>query len=296
MPAEISLGEGRLLRPLLTVSQQAILDYANYHQLNWVEDPSNQDSQFDRNYLRNEVMPLLTQRWQGLDAVVTRSARHCQDAQSLLSALMHDKMLAMLDLQNQSLNINKILAYSHHEQQWLIREWLDYLQQRMPSEKVLKAILSTVLLAEEDTNPQIDLNGKVICRYQNQLYCMDKTANIDCQQVIIWQDRTQSLNLDNNGALSVQAVLTDEIGLSLAGDWQIKYRQGGEKIKLPFRKGRHNLKTLYQEAKIAPWLRAVMPLLYIDGELAAIADYWIGADFLAADGEQGFKVVWQTEC
>ena len=85
MPACIPFGSGTLLRPLLDVSKQAINSYAIAHELSWIEDPSNLSSDYDRNFLRNEVLPLLKQRWPAVDKTVSRSAKHCAEAQSLIS-------------------------------------------------------------------------------------------------------------------------------------------------------------------------------------------------------------------
>lgn len=61
MPASRPLGAGQLLRPLLAASRAELQAYADAHQLHWVEDPSNGDVQYSRNYLRQQVLPLLTQ-------------------------------------------------------------------------------------------------------------------------------------------------------------------------------------------------------------------------------------------
>ena len=80
MPERMAFGQGVMLRPLLNIPKQAINDYAQAHQLSWVEDPSNQSNDYDRNFLRNAVVPLLKQRWPAIDKTVSRSAKHCADA------------------------------------------------------------------------------------------------------------------------------------------------------------------------------------------------------------------------
>jgi len=60
---------------------------------------------------------------------------------------------------------------------------------------------------------------------------------------------------------------------------EVRFRSGGEKIRLPKRNGRHALKKLFQEAGIPPWEREMMPLVYLDGRLAAVGDRWISAEF-----------------
>ena len=86
MPEIMAFGQGLMLRPLLNVSKLAIDDYARAHALIWVDDPSNLSNEYDRNFLRNAVLPLLKQRWPACDKTVARSARHCADAQVVISA------------------------------------------------------------------------------------------------------------------------------------------------------------------------------------------------------------------
>ena len=77
MPHQRTLGEGHLCRPLLDVSRAELEVYARAHALTWVEDPSNTQTDFSRNYLRHEVFPALTKRWPQATASMARSAAHC---------------------------------------------------------------------------------------------------------------------------------------------------------------------------------------------------------------------------
>jgi len=280
MPSAIRFGPGMLIRPLLDVSQEAIKLYALQHQLEWVEDPSNQDIQFDRNYLRHEIIPLLQHRWPSLDKTISRVAEHCADAHTMLSTSANNKMRLLYDTQKQCLSISGLLEYVELMQQWIIREWLDQLDARMPSQKVMTAILQDVLRAQPEANPIVQYDGLNIQRYRDALYLTKIRQKPDLKQVLSWLKAHKSLLLSNNGVLIIEDA---EQGISqqawLQGNIQVKYRQGGEKIALPNRCGHHSLKKLYQEAGIAPWLRDVIPMIYIDGKLAAIAGYWISADF-----------------
>lgn len=293
MPAAIELSRGVLLRPLLDVNQQEVSAYAQQHKLHWIEDPSNQDMQFDRNYLRQKIIPLLEQRWPGLDITVSRVAKHCAAAQTAISDRVKEQMLAIYQADKQSLSISGLLAQDNLNQQWIIREWLNHLGVRMPRQKVMTAILQDVLLARQGANPVVRHDGYAIRRYQDSLYLVAEHTKPNLSQVIIWPAGNESLLLADNGQLQ----LSDAQQGIPRYMWQqgkicVKYRQGGEKIALVNRAGRHSLKKLYQEAGIAPWRRDMIPLIYINGELAAIAGYWISADFYA-QGEVCINLVWE---
>ncbi|NOQ16873.1 MAG: tRNA lysidine(34) synthetase TilS, partial [Methyloprofundus sp.] len=270
MPAHITFGAGALCRPLLDVTQAEIQQYAQDHGLQWVEDPSNADTHFDRNYLRNDIIPLIQQRWPSVDKTVARVAGHCAEAQALLATSAIEKMWLLFDKNKQCLAIEGLLKYDLPTQQWVLREWLQHMGARMPTQKVMAAILGGVINAQAGANPVVLHGAHEIRRYRDGLYMLHQHNKPDLQQSIAWPKAAQSLSLPNNGILVLKET---EQGIAKKlwqqADVQIKYRQGGEKIALPKRVGRHSLKKLYQEAHIAPWRREQVPLVYIDGCLAA---------------------------
>ncbi|OQA30681.1 MAG: tRNA(Ile)-lysidine synthase [Betaproteobacteria bacterium ADurb.Bin341] len=87
MPVERDLAGVRLLRPLLEVAPQEIEAYARHNQLVWVEDESNDDTAFSRNFLRHQVMPGLEARFPGASRALARAAGHFAEAQGLLDDL-----------------------------------------------------------------------------------------------------------------------------------------------------------------------------------------------------------------
>ncbi len=293
MPVAVEFFKGMLIRPLLDINQQEITEYAQQHHLQWIEDPSNQDMRFERNYLRQQIIPLLEQRWPGVATTVSRSAKHCTQAQAILSANVKEKMLVLYDPQRQSISISGLLEYDNLIQPWIVREWMSHLELRMPSQKVLTAILHDILLARQDANPVILHDGYHIQRYRDNLYAVPDPKKPDLNQVFIWTQPMQPFSLADNGTLIVKET---EAGIAKdiwqQGIIQIKYRQGGEKIALVNRTGRHSLKKLYQEAGIAPWVRDVIPLIYINGELAAIAGYWISVDYYSQN-EGCISLFWE---
>ncbi len=295
MPANIAFGAGELCRPLLDITQAEIQQYAQDYGLQWVEDPSNQDAKFNRNYLRNDIIPLIQQRWPSVDKTVARVAGHCAEAQVLLSTSAIEKMRLLFDKNQQCLSIEGLLKYDLPTQQWVLREWLHHMGARMPSQKVMAAILGDVINAQSGANPVVLHGTHEIRRYRDDLYVLHQHNKPDLQQSIAWPKAALSLPLPCNGMLVLQEA---EQGIAKSvwqqGDVQIKYRQGGEKIALPKRVGRHSLKKLYQEAHIAPWRREQIPLVYIDGCLAAIAGFWLSADFYV-DNEACVSLEWQAE-
>lgn len=279
MPEMMPFGQGIMLRPLLNVSKQAINDYARAHALNWVEDPSNQRNDYDRNFLRNEVVPLLKQRWQSIEKTVARSAKHCAEAQILISALADELFAQVFNKNDQTLCISKLQENAYTQQQLIIRHWFQSLVLKMPTQAFIKSLLTQVLAARKDSDPVLSGQGYCVRRYRDKLYCL-KQATTEARQDIIWPAGQSSLTVANDEILSCAP---SSAGI-LREQWHnstivVKFRSGGEKICLPGRKGHHPLKNLFQEAGIPPWERQIIPLVYLNSELAAVGDKWISAAF-----------------
>jgi len=75
------------VRPLLSVPHTSLLDYARHHQLEWIEDPSNQDLRFTRNNIRHQLLPAFEQACSNIQSQIERSANHQSEALQLLQRL-----------------------------------------------------------------------------------------------------------------------------------------------------------------------------------------------------------------
>ncbi len=293
MPFSTTFGKGRMIRPLLDVSQSSINEYAARYHLNWINDPSNKDNDFDRNFLRNQILPQLKQRWPALDKTVSRSARHCANShllnKSLAKQLLHD----IYHENDNTLNTQQLLTLEKNKQYLVIRYWFDLLQLRMPSEKTIISIITEVIKAKQSANPQITTKNYCIRRYRNKLYCFKTDSIKDVEHERYWNKGSNQLGLKNSVLTLYDA--SEGISKLLWNDSEVsvKFRTGSEKIKLPGRQGHHSLKKLFQEKSIPPWERELIPLIYLNGELAAVADLWISADFICNTKDQCWQFHWE---
>jgi len=161
---------GWLLRPLLPYTRTDIIQYANFHNLNWIEDDSNNSIQHDRNYLRHCVLPKIKERWPGIITTINRTARNCAEASQLL------ELLADYDLQNcinqdkqNILCIQNLKKISILRQKNLIRWWLYKLYSIFPSEVILNEILRTIIYSKYEAKPKIKWAGIKITREKYNL-------------------------------------------------------------------------------------------------------------------------------
>jgi len=293
MPVISTFGEGRMYRPFLDISKKDIDHYAIAHQLNWVEDPSNESNDFDRNFLRNQVIPKLKQKWPALDKTVSRSARHCANAYQLTEDIVLGLYIEVADEQDLTLNIDKLLMLNNNKQCLVIRQWYKTHQLRMPSEKVVDAIIDEVVNALESRNPEIRGQGYSIKRYRKKLFCLKEKSIKGEQGNLKWPTGLRVIELKNNSRLIISET---EEGIPKKiwdkAEVVIKFREGAEKIRLQGREGRHSLKKLYQERGIPPWQRNNIPLVYLDNNLASIADLWRSADYSSDKGEKCYRIEW----
>lgn len=283
MPECMAFGRGVMLRPLLNVSRQAIRHYAESHALSWVEDPSNLHNDYDRNYLRNTVVPLIKQRWPACDKTVARSARHCAEAQAVMSVIADDLFHAVFNEADKTLSISRLKQLNKHRQQLVIRHWFQTLGLKMPAQGFVERILTQVVAASRESHPVLSGQGHNIRRYRDKLYCLRHAPKATLQD-IDWPAGQASVKLADD-----QYLLCQPSSAGIARErWRrgrvvVRFRRGGEKILLPGREGHHVLKNLFQEAGIPPWERQGMPLVYLDDQLAAVGDKWISAEFYSEE-------------
>ncbi len=292
MGVEAVLGAGKLLRPFLEIPRQLLLEYARAHRLTWIEDPGNQTADFDRNYLRHHVFPLLRRRWPAAARTVSRSATHCAESEALLAAWGGDLLRTLRDEEGR-LDLQALSEHSLPAQRWLLRAWLRELGWRPPPAVVLERILTEVIPAREDANPRIAWAGVELRRYRRKLYALPRFRPVDPGWCVTWNG-TAPLSLPDGRIL--EAVEAKGAGID-AGQWRraritVRYREGGEQCFLPGRRGRRTLKKLFQERGMPPWERKRTPLVFLNGELAAVGDLWVCAGFCASMGDPGVQLRW----
>jgi tRNA(Ile)-lysidine synthase len=277
---------GLLARPLLSLSREQIIAYLQVQQLDWLDDPSNARLDFDRNFLRHRLMPLLAQRWPAIHTTLSRTAGHCREADDLLSGQFREE-LARLCPQADRLDLSAFATRSLAQRHGLMRAWLAQLQAPVPNARQLERLCVELPGAARDRNPRVVWAGVEVRRYRQWLYFMPCLPAHDKQAVIVWPDPC-SLELPGNGCLH----LTDDPDGIPAGSWQggrveVRYRQGGE-----YCHGRHkSLKKLLQEWSVPPWLRDRLPLVYVDDQLLAVAGYGLCCAGTSPGG-QGLRISW----
>lgn len=268
-----------ILRPLLGFTRPQLEDYAKKEKLNWITDESNEDNRYDRNFLRNEILPELRERWAHFDLAVQRSAQHCFEQQQLINDLLSEAFAEHCQIKNQ-FKLLQFRQYSPAKQTALLRMWLAENQFEMPSKRQLTQLINDVILAREDANPQFQLVNKVIRRYQDSLYLTNPFSDLT-KCILKLEQNTLSLP-DDLGNLTVQenernlifywqnySVMLDKTDLPIS----IRFGYSG-KVKHHPKRPREDIKKLWQSLDIPPWQRNRIPLIFYGDELKSAVGFF----------------------
>lgn len=289
MPECTRFGRGYLLRPLLNFTRNELEQYATQQALCWIEDPSNAVDRYDRNYLRNTVMPLLSQRWPAVRESLGRVAAHQAEACRLMATLAEDDF--SVTKVGDCMDAAVLLQLDKDRQRNLLRYWIQSKGVVLPSTAIMKQILLAVVAAKEDGSPLLAWGGFQLRRYRKKLYLEEALPPHDATVLLSW-DGVNTLELPSKlGVLRTRQRIGAGLNLRSVNNNQItvRFRQGGERIKPRGQSITHDLKKLFQSRAVPPWLRNRIPLIFVGDELAAVVGFCLADSFAAEKNEDGLE-------
>lgn len=259
IPESRQFGSGTLLRPLLTLEKRELEAYAKQHDLKWIEDESNTDTSFDRNWIRHEFLPQTQKRFpQGKHRIL--------DSKRATLPLVKR---GPLELSDQGLTIEETRA-------WLLAYEVN------PSTAVLKQI-QLQINAKADAKPEIKVaDGLFVRRYRKRLHLVPtyedfKPTTVEVGRPIRLSNGTLTWKNSKQGFEEGQILLCTN-RLHLERDQRsIKHGEMNKKLA-----------KLFQESSIPPWLRDGWPVLCEGEMVVSLVD--IAMD-LAAQGGQKSQVL-----
>ena len=278
---------GELLRPLLTVSRAQLAAWAAHERLAWVEDESNQDERFDRNFLRSRILPLLRERWPSYAATARRSSELCAEQERLCQELANCD-LQQCQAADGSLTLASVGALSLPRRHNLLRHWLRELSGQVPSREQLLQIWPQLVQARADATPLLHWQGGDLRRYAGRLYLVPHQfpelpaslpLTLEAGQVTLADGRLCRWQVQPwNGTTSGQWLRLPQVSEAMS----LRFGAVGSLRARPLgRQGSRELKKLWQEYEVAPWLRGRVPLLFYGEELVAALGYFVCQGFTA---------------
>ncbi|MEO8330957.1 MAG: tRNA lysidine(34) synthetase TilS [Gallionella sp.] len=287
-------GSPRLLRPLLHCSRREIMAYAAEQRLQWIDDESNADESYPRNFLRHRVLPLLEQKFPACRDTLARSALHFAEAGDLLDELAQQD--AAQAMQDGTLAVAALQALSLHRARNVLRYFLHVRGAPMPQAVQLQDMLRQLCGARTDAVVCIAYGDWQVRRYQGRVYAMQALGEFDRDLVLPWHGEAD-LDWPALGTrLHFDHILpaAQDNGISLTklqrAPVTLRLRNGGEVLRPQQKSATRTLKNLLQEHHIPPWQRDRMPLLYCGDELVCVPGVAIAAGYRADGHEAGIRV------
>jgi len=285
-------GPGYLVRPLLTLSHAALMAYVAQENLPVIEDPSNQDERFARNYIRHQIWPLLERRWPHASDAMGRAASHVQAAERLLTYYI-DQDLDRSCAPEGGLLIPALLALPMDAQAMVLRRFLKRSGGIAISEAKCREILRALAMVPRSRHQVIRLGyGQTLRRYREHVSWSDapmpeSSPTWECawvapeERVLPYQQGRLRVTEGVGAGLSVTKIAGKELRLS--------GRQKGVRVRIPGR-GHRVLKKFLQELGVAPWDRARIVLVFDGDLLIAVPGYFVCDGYKAAPNERGWTL------
>lgn len=282
-------GAGFLARPLLGVSRAEILAAARNWGLEWIEDPSNRDTRFDRNYVRAELIPRITERWPAAARTVGRAASQMAQAQQILD----EAALADAPGDPERIECAVLRGLSPFRRRNVLRHSIIRLGLPVPDTRQIEELLRALEVRRRDARPRVRWPGGEARIYRDRLYLLEplpaaspRGYSGEVSPARPWSGPEGKLRLVSGA------------GRGLPADWaeagfSVRFRMGGERFRPMGRAHSRPLKKWLQEAGVPPWLRARIPLLYREDTLVAVGDFWVAnAAADQADDRSRWQVQW----
>lgn len=277
-----------IIRPFLTISKNDIIEYAQLHQLKWIDDPSNSDININRNYLRHDIWPRLETRWPAMSRTLSRSAEHCREAVELMRDLASLDAEKVCPQGTDTLVLSALLELPEARQRNLLRFAIENNGLLLPSAIVLQRVVDEVCQAAEDKMPEVTWLGGRVRRYRDTLYIEAGVSDSTDLEELHLHD-TQNVRLSDGRLLKWQ--LSSGQGLKehvIKAGLLLKFREGGERIRLQGHAQHKSLKQLFQEWDVPPWQRQKIPLLFVQHELVAVVGYGYAEHYATDIGDRGW--------
>jgi tRNA(Ile)-lysidine synthase len=294
-------GPGWLVRPLLAFPRGELAAWAQRERLEWVHDPSNENTGFDRNYLRHRVLPVLRERWPAAALSAARSAAHLHEGQRVLDAI------AASDAAGASagacLRVASLRALDPMRRRNVLREWIRRHGVRAPSARKLASIEHDMLNARADRVPCAALEGAELRRHGGLLYLLAALPALSGPDLAFDREWLAHRRLELPAGLGRLRLVPAHAASARARHtiaaekltWplRVRFRAGGESLRPSGDAHHRKLKKLLQSARVLPWWRGRVPLIYSGERLVAVGDLWVAHEFAARDDAPSLRVVWE---
>lgn len=270
-----------IARPLLSCSKAQLLDYAQLHQLESVQDESNADTHFTRNALRLGVMPVIEKIFPQFSERLQRTAAHMRSSIRLLDELAAEDLRHCSD--HEGVLVPLMQSLSQDRLHNLFRYWLALHHVKLPSASKLEEMCQQLLSARDDARIQIRHGAFLLSRYDGRLalidtrHCSDHTGDIHVQ----WQgEESVSIPQLKGRLLFVRESPGIDERMLREALLIVRQRVPGARLRLAANRPSRDLKSHFQSARIPFWQREKLPYIYVDESLFFVGLLGMDAAFI----------------
>lgn len=276
MRARRPFGRGALWRPLLETRREELDRYAASHAIEFLDDPANRDQRFARNLLRHELVPLLERHWPHAGTAILHSARLCRAAGDYL-AREADAALALLQREHHSLDADGWCGLPEALRAPVLDRWLRNLDLPVPADAQRRELERQVSTAAEDAVPCVAWQGAEVRVWDGGLHASQPLPPLPVDWRAVWNGKPLVLPEGCGTLLARTADGASPARAIFEPPLEVRLRRGGESIKPDGDPHTRELRDLFQQARIPPWVRERCPLIFARDDLVAVGDWWISA-------------------
>jgi tRNA(Ile)-lysidine synthase len=286
IPVLRTLERGWVARPLLETHRRELEAFLKKREIRWLTDPSNRDTRHDRNYLRQELFPLLEQRWPGLVRRLSRTARNARITADAM-AMFIESQSGDLIRDRFKMPLHKLLELETEMQTLILRQWLRRHEVPVLPEQRLREFLKQLSEASADSRAEARWDGWMIKHYRSDLWLHRSKPFTACSKRP-WREGMHCELGRESGRLQLHGEPT-----TIPPGWAVRPRQAGDRIRPRSDGSSQKLKHFFQVAAVPPWLRPGIPVLEWDGEAVALGDWVLGHRLREWLQENGLEYTWE---
>ena len=283
MPSTRHLKSGAvLLRPLLQATRDQLFLYAKKHCLSWVEDESNLEDVYERNFWRNQILSNVWQRFPFRKPAALRTIQQLSNDAQVLKLLLAPQVASVQSpwpwpyCLPRACDTNVLLSQPEELQPYLIKGWLEELGLNVPSQEWLEEVFRSVIAAREDARPHMVIGNYHLFRHRQYLFVTHIMLNPSSDLVVeegsyVWCGELLTLWVDKKGLIPQEyQVVSAEQCYSL-------------KLKMVNRPSK-SVKNILKEVGVPAELRSKWPILCRKEQVCAIAGVAIDERYEQAAG------------
>lgn len=290
MRALRSFAHGSLWRPLLDVPRVALREYIAANGLTCIDDPANDDPRFSRNALRSGILPRIAEHWPHADASILHAARLCRAAADYL-ALAVDTALESTRREHATLDVDAWRALPDALRAPVLHQWLRERGLPSPADAQCDELQRQAARATEDALPCVAWPGAEIRIWDGRLHAMPPLPALPQDWQSTWDGTTLALPA-GCGTLLLETSPHRADAASFDPPLEVRLRRGGEHIKPVGDPHTRELRDLFRQARVPPWVRERCPLIHAGEELIAVADTWLSERGRSLFGARGVRPQW----